>query len=72
MGIQRPLHGRGLDHDRFARLVFHLCRHMYCHQRRHAGGPGHPDVAFLPRQAEYLRLGRARSTSVRFFFWIAS
>ena len=52
-GIQRPLKNRGIDYHWVARCLFHLRRHLRGHQRRHPGGPCHPDNAFLPRQAEH-------------------
>jgi len=53
MGIHNPQNVRWINHQRFARLLLHLCRHLRGHQRRHPGGPGHPYIAFLPRRAEH-------------------
>ena len=55
MGFQHPLHDRGLDRHRLAGLLLHLRCYLGRHQRRHAGGPGHPDIALLPRRPEHQR-----------------
>ena len=57
MGIQNPLHRRGINYCRFARLLFHLSRHLCGHQRRHPCWPSDPDIAFLASQAKHQRLG---------------
>ena len=57
MGIQQPLHRRGINQHRFARVFLHFRRYLCCNQRGHPRGPSHPYITLLPRQAEHERFG---------------